>query len=569
MQRYRKALSGAAVTVLAIALAPTAGAQGPATKPPPARPDQVVWLIADNAGTGTARADASAGSTPSAQADGGAPHTGGASDGAGVTGTETAAPSPVVPPTPPAAAAPPQGGSTGKPPAGGTSGSVPQLADGVLATYTLVQTIAAALQSSSDLQIAARNVEIDRKRADEAAAQARPSLRANASATRYDQATKISIGGGPPVEVQKSHSELLSLNLSDVVDLTGQIRATSSLARLQSLADEFTISRLRNDRTVRSQTTYFNLLRAQHQVQVAEQNLRTAQRQRADAQNLFAGGVGQKIDVYRAATQVAVAQQQVAAARNNEGIARANFNNLVGRPLAADTQVVDEAGVTVGADVSDTTGVGAGTAPAFTPFSAAPDAVEGINLDRSLATALARRPEVLAGEVNVRVAQTGVKLARAGLEPTLSLSAAGNYFPTTSFQTPRQRTAAITATVSLPLYDGGATRDRVVEARLRTENAQTSLESVRSDVALDVRQTYLNLSTAAGQIGAANTALQQATATRQLAQIRYQGQVGTYLEVTDAQAALVQAQNSQVNAVYDYLIARAQFLNALGTPETK
>jgi len=425
------------------------------------------------------------------------------------------------------------------------------------------------LQSSSDLQIAQRNVEIDRKRADEAATAARPNLRANASATKYDQATKISIGGSPPVEVQKSHSELLSINLSDALDITGQIRATSNQARLQSLADQFSLEQIRNGRVVRSRTTYFNLLRAQHQVQVAQQNLRTANRQLTDAQNLFAGQVGQKIDVYRAGTQVAVARQQVAAATNNEAIARAGFNNLVGRPLTADTQVMDEPGVTVGADVIDTSSVGAPSATAAAPFTVAPDALSGINVDQSLATALVRRPEILAAEVNVRVAQTGMKLAHAGLEPTLSLTASGNYFPTASFQTPRQRTAAVTATVSVPLYDGGATRDRVEEARLRMENARTSLEATRSDVTLDVRQTYLNLVTAASQIDAANTALQQAIAARQLAQIRYQGQVGTYLEVTDAQAALVQAENSQVNAVYDYLIARAQFQNALGTPETK
>jgi outer membrane protein len=63
--------------------------------------------------------------------------------------------------------------------------------------------------------------------------------------------------------------------------------------------------------------------------------------------------------------------------------------------------------------------------------------------------------------------------------------------------------------------------------------------------------------------------LQQAIAARQLAQVRYEGQVGTYLEVTDAQSALVQAENSQVNAVYDYFVARAQFENSIGVPQIR
>ena len=107
------------------------------------------------------------------------------------------------------------------------------------------------------------------------------------------------------------------------------------------------------------------------------------------------------------------------------------------------------------------------------------------------------------------------------------------------------------------------------EARLRTQNAATSLASTRSDVALDVRQAYLNLATAAQQIGAANAALQSAIGARQLAQLRYEGQVGLYLEVTDAQSALVQAENNQVDAIYNYLVARAQFQNAVGTPQVQ
>ena len=184
-------------------------------------------------------------------------------------------------------------------------------------------------------------------------------------------------------------------------------------------------------------------------------------------------------------------------------------------------------------------------------------------------TAYAQRPEILADQVNVRVAQTGITLARAGLQPTLRVDANGYYYPTTDFQNPRQRTAQISATLTIPLYDGNATHDLVQEARLRQQNAQTTLESQQSDVALDVNQSYLNLVTAANQIDAANTALASAVAARQLAEIRYRGGVGLFLEVTDAQAALVQAENSQVNAVYDYLVARAQFQNAIGAPQTQ
>lgn len=453
------------------------------------------------------------------------------------------------------------GGPLGSLPAAGLAGA-PQ-------TFDLARTIQAGLQSSADVQTATRNVEIDRKRSDEAAAEGRPNVAASGTAIRYDQATKIAFGGGPPIEILPTHQEILTFNVSNRFDITGQIRAASDQARLQSLADEFILSQVRNARILRAQTIYFNTLRAQHQVDVAQAALNNAQRQLQDATNLNAAGVGQRIDVLRAQTQVSTAQQSLTAAQNNLGIAETSFNDLVGQPLTAPERLLDPPGVILQQPVTDFPRVGAPDTKAQVPLPDAPQEVSGINIANSLENANRQRPEILQAQVNVRVAETGIKLSRAGLEPTFSLSAAGNYYPTPSFQFPRQRTAQLTATLNIPLYDGGATRDRVQESRLRTENAQTSLASTQSDVALDVRQAYLNLATAAQQISAANAALQSAIGARQLAQLRYQGQVGLYLEVTDAQAALVQAENNQVDAVYNYLVTRAQFQNAVGAPQVR
>jgi len=459
------------------------------------------------------------------------------------------------------------GASTGT--AGSGQGSLPLPgSSGVVQEYDLGRTIRAAIASSADVQTATRNVEIDRRRGDEAAAAGRPNVDASGTAIRYDQATKIALGGGPPIEVTPTHQEILTLNVSNRFDLTGQIAAAADQARLQSLADEFVLGQIQNGRVLRAQTIYFNTLRAEHQQEVAQAALANARRQLQDATNLNAAGVGQKIDLLRAQTQVDNALQNVQAAQNNLSIAVTNFNDLVGRPLDAPVRLNDPPNVVFATPITDFSRVGAPTAKAAAPLPDAPREVGAIDIGRSLRTAFTQRPEIRTAQVNVRVAQTGIKLARAGLDPTFSLSAAGNYYPTPSFQFPRQRTAQLTATLNIPLYDGGATRDRVQESRLRTENAQTSLASTQSDVALDVRQAYLNLATSAQQIGAANAALDSAIAARQLAELRYRGEVGLYLEVTDAQAALVQAENNQVDAVYNFLVARAQFQYSLGGTST-
>ena len=549
-------------------------AAAPASASGPSIPG-FIWIGQASSGVGDAGAGAGAAGTGTAGA--GASGASVGPTGAGI-GNTTAAPGSTPGPgtttpgrtsTPGSSSAPASAATPGTAGTmGGPVGSVPNPnASGGLQTFTLNQAIQAGLQSSADIQTATRNVEIDRRRADEAAAEGRPTVGASGTAIRYDQATSIKLGLGPAIQVTPTHQEILQLNVGNRFDLTGQIRAASDQARLQSLADQFVLGQIRNARILRAQTIFFNTLRAQHQVDVAQAALTNATRQLQDATNLNTAGVGQKIDVLRAQTQVANAQQNLTTAQNNFGIAVTSFNDLVGRPLDAANQLLDPPGVIFQQPVTDFTQVGAPDANADLPLPDAPQEVGAIDIGQALKTAYAQRPEILTAQVNVRVAQTGVKLARAGLEPTFSLNAAGNYYPTPSFQFPRQRTVQVSATLTIPLYDSGATRDRVQEAQLRTENARTSLASTQSDVALDVRQAYLNLATAAQQIDAANTGLQWAVAARQLAELRYRGQVGLYLEVTDAQAALVQAENAQVDAVYNYLVARAQFQNAVGTPQ--
>ena len=91
----------------------------------------------------------------------------------------------------------------------------------------------------------------------------------------------------------------------------------------------------------------------------------------------------------------------------------------------------------------------------------------------------------------------------------------------------------------------------------------------KGNAALEARQAFLNLRTALKQIETARAAAEQARATRDLAQVRYGGQVGLFLELSDAQAALVRAENAALDALYDYHIARARLESATGTTGEK
>ncbi|HEY3329461.1 MAG TPA: TolC family protein [Capsulimonadaceae bacterium] len=441
-------------------------------------------------------------------------------------------------------------------------------------TLTLAQAIDMTLKASTALDVANRNLDRDEARIQQAQAQGGPRVGAKATAAHYDAPTKIAFGASSLTALPQD-TALLELDASLPIDISGQIRAQTDVAKLQALADRFARDTVYNDLVLKAQTAYFGVLRAQHQVQVAEAALANAQAQQTLANQQYTAGTGQRIDVLRANTQVANARQNLTQAKNTLAISQINFNDTVGRPLNAPTGAVDVPGVTTGVALAPTSPNGSTGAPlvpapptdAPTYFRAPIAEVNNIDIDKSIVTATDARPDLRQDLVNVRAAERSIKLAKSALSPSLTIGAGGQYNPTTSFSAPRQRVAVISATLNFPLYDSGYTKARVREANDTVENAKAMRESHVTDVAMQVRQSYLNLQTAAQQIDAANVALQQAVAAKQLAQTRFQGGVGLYLEVTDAEQALTSAETNQVNAVYNYLTSRAQFQNALGAPE--
>ena len=365
--------------------------------------------------------------------------------------------------------------------------------------FTLEQAIAQALERSTSVKNAKRTVEADGKRADATATALKPTLSASASALRFDQATRVVFTpGAAPFTALPDHTESLAITLAQRLDLYGQGRTATSQAKLQSLADTFAAESAVRAKKLQTQLAYFGLLKARDQITVVAAALTAAQAQQKQAQTLFDGGIGQKIDLLRANTALVQAEQAVEVARNGEAVARATFNDAVHLPL--DTKIELEQVVTM------------------------PDPP-----DEATVTKLAEsRDDVLQAETLARATELGVTLARLADKPSVALQATGNYYPTPSFQYPRQRTAVVGVSVNIPLSDGGLTRARTDEAKLRAESAQGLVGIAKGNAALEARQAFLNLRTALKQLATARAAAEHARAARDLAQVRYAGQVGFF-----------------------------------------
>ncbi|RYG87600.1 TolC family protein, partial [bacterium] len=174
------------------------------------------------------------------------------------------------------------------------------------------------------------------------------------------------------------------------------------------------------------------------------------------------------------------------------------------------------------------------------------------------------RPEIVAGRENVRASEFGVNFARKTNLPSFDLSlAAGTRNNSGLFANP---TATLGLTVTWLFADGGATRGRTESARANETTARANLIRAGQLVVSEVGQAYLALANALQRVTLADVGVANAEEGLRLAEGRYRGGVGTFLEITDAQAALFTAQQRAETTRGDLSRARANLRRAIGEP---
>lgn len=113
-------------------------------------------------------------------------------------------------------------------------------------------------------------------------------------------------------------------------------------------------------------------------------------------------------------------------------------------------------------------------------------------------------------------------------------------------------TASLTGGLSLSLswtvFDGGARKNRLLQARAKAREAQAQAEVKRNQIADEVWTAYSNLNTALRQRQTALALLEAASQSYDAALQSYNYGVRSLLDVTAAQRTLAQARSADVYA---------------------
>jgi outer membrane protein TolC len=194
-----------------------------------------------------------------------------------------------------------------------------------------------------------------------------------------------------------------------------------------------------------------------------------------------------------------------------------------------------------------------------------------IELPAAIQQALERRTELGALRKTEQLRQEDITTARSGRLPSLQ-AFAGWGWRNSSLSTDLRDDVdgwQVGVQMNWNIFDGFATRGRVIQAKAAHERSLLELDDTGSQIELEVRTAYSTFIQAREVLESQKKVQEQADEALRLAKSRADAGSGTQLDVLSAETALTEARTTQIGAQYDYAVAVARMERAIGAMNAK
>jgi len=279
---------------------------------------------------------------------------------------------------------------------------------------------------------------------------------------------------------------------------------------------------------------YYEVLRSKRLAEVSEANVKYNQELRSQIDSRAKLGDAAQVDVLPVEAQLASAQVSLLSARKSVKSALISLQSSMGLTPKTDFDIQD---------VLDTPLADIGTT------------------DNLLDTAIKSRPDLVQSQSGVSIAKTSVKTARISIYPRPVISGAYSRSISGGYG---QTGGQIIGSIVFDAFDGGSNRAALDEAKASQANAQEQVNELTRQIHAQVEDAVLGVNDAKDRIGAAQSSFDSARKNLDVQIEKYSQGLAITLDMLNAEAQLVSAQSSLVQARYDYYIAVAQLDYALG-----
>ena len=176
--------------------------------------------------------------------------------------------------------------------------------------------------------------------------------------------------------------------------------------------------------------------------------------------------------------------------------------------------------------------------------------------------ALAIRPEVAAEQLRLQGTENSIKIAQAGLYPSLSFTAGlgTNYYKTSGFkadgfgkQLKNNFSQYLGLNLQIPIFNRFSTRNNIRTAHINQEIQQLRLDNVKKNLYKEIQQAYFNAVAAQEKWRSSEQATQAAKDAFTLMQAKYENGKATMTEFNESKNNYLKSESDLVQARYELL----------------
>jgi len=392
-------------------------------------------------------------------------------------------------------------------------------------TLTLAQAEALALQNHPQIQAAQHEASYAGQQVTINRSAYYPQVTGDITGSQGNENARIGAG-------QLSASRLFDrfgqgIVANQLITDSGRTSNLVASARLQAQASQQDLQTSKFDVLLQVTRAYYNLLRAQAEMKVAQETVEARQTLDDQVTELAKNGLRSQLDTSFADVQVSQAKLLLLQVQEEIQQAQAELGRALGSDQPANYHLADE------------------------PLPPSPPQ----SVDDLLAQAAANRPELaslkLAREAAGKFAEAEKDLSR----PTVTAVAVAGFVPLVKQEgsTPfPPEYEGIAANVSIPILNGHLYAARRNAAQERALESDQRVRDQQERIFRDVRIAWTGAITAYQRIDVTAQFLRQAALGLDLARGRYDLQLASIVELTQAQLNVTQAEIENSNAKYDY-----------------
>ncbi len=413
---------------------------------------------------------------------------------------------------------------------------------------SLEDAIQRALETSKNLRSSAQKVTQADARVSEMGSQMLPTLKLQGSYTRLSDVIPAQFDNpfSPGDKIILAQPVLdnyqLGLTLNQVLFAGNKLSGASDIAELGLKAAALDLSNDKLSTSYAVTLTYWALYKAQDLRKAIAESVKQLEARVKDGQNLYKAGMITNNEVLKIQVQLANTKVTNLDVEQQCSSLMVALNNQIGQPLSTKLELSSSPGQSQNA--------------------------AAVDIQSAIDDARRNRPDLVATELRVKMADRNVDIANGGWLPQVSANANYLYANPNSRIFPARAqfdgTWALGINLQWDLWNWMTPAHQAAQARAQKAQTEEGLGMMRDGMSVEATQNYYALAPARERITVAEEALQQAIENNSTTASRYKAGTATGTDVIESETLLLQSKVNKISAIVDYELAVAKLNRSLG-----